>query len=42
VFGIGWVTIRVRNSTTTETWSEFAWGFIIAHEKGFGTVCREV
>lgn len=42
VFGIGWVTIRVRNSETTETWSELAFGFIVAHEQGFGTVCRSV
>lgn len=42
VIGIGVVTTRVRNTRTTETWSELAFGFIIAHEKGFGRVCREV
>jgi hypothetical protein len=42
VIGIGFVVIRVRNSTTTETWTQFAVGFIIAHEQGFGTVCRDI
>jgi len=42
VIGVGAVTIRVRNSTITETWTQFAVGFIIAHEKYLGTVCRNI
>lgn len=42
VFGIGAVKITVQNSTTKESWWEVAFGFIVATERGFGTICRGV